>query len=207
MKNDFFLFYSSWYKVVKDLPAEIKIEIYEATIEYGLYGTTTELTPMANIAFGFIKDDIDRNAKTYEGIKKQRSEAGRKGSEARWGKPSQNNDGDQSQPVESDSTPPQPIADDNNQSQNIANDGKTSQSIANDNKNGKRWQTIATNGKNGIIKIKTRMKIKIKKFLSLLLPLNPTYRRKQRKREKEKILFSKIYFGLTGKNLKKKHNG
>ena len=48
--------------------------------------------------------------------------AGRKGSEARWGKPSQNNDGDQSQPVESDSTPSQPIADDNNQSQNIAND-------------------------------------------------------------------------------------
>ena len=60
--------------------------------------------------------------------------AGRKGSEARWGNPSQNNDGDQSQPVESDSTPSQPIADDNNQSQNIANDSKTSQNIANDSK-------------------------------------------------------------------------
>ena len=142
MKKEFLLFYSSWYTVIKDLPAEIKLEIYEATIEYGLYGTTTELTPMANIAFGFIKDDIDRNAKTYEEIKKQRSEAGRKGSEARWGKPSQNNDGDQ--PVESDSTPSQPITDDNNQSQNIANDGKTSQSIAND---GKKWQSIANDGK------------------------------------------------------------
>lgn len=133
MKKDFFLFYSSWYKVVKDLPTEIKIEIYEATIEYGLYGTITELTPMANVAFGFIKDDIDRNTKTYEEIKKQRSEAGKKGSEARWGKTSKNNDGDQLQPIEDVNNPSQDIANNNTPSQSIANDSKIWQDMANDN--------------------------------------------------------------------------
>lgn len=172
MKKDFFLFYSSWYKVVKDLPTEIKIEIYEATIEYGLYGTITELTPMANVAFGFIKDDIDRNTKTYEEIKKQRSEAGKKGSEARWGKTSKNNDGDQLQPIE----------DVNNPSQDIANNNTPSQSIANDNNGWHNKNKNKNENKNNSLSP------------TLSHSDEPSEREQERNREREDLIFKNLFW-------------
>ena len=120
MNKKAFVFFGSWYKAIKDQPIEIKLEIIEATVQYGLTGIVAELSPVAKIAFGFIKNDIDRNNQTYEKVSKQRSEAGKKGNEIRWG--------NHSQEVAKNDNSSQSIANHCTESQNIASVRKPSQS-------------------------------------------------------------------------------
>lgn len=79
MQRDSFIFYKDWANVLSDLPNDLRLEVYDAIIGYGLSGETKDLKPMAKIAFGFIKQDIDRNnVKRNEFIEKQISN-GKKG--------------------------------------------------------------------------------------------------------------------------------
>ena len=62
-----------------DYPAEVRLEVYDAVIDYVASGTTTELKPQAKMAFSFIKKQIDNNNERFEEIVSKRSAAGKKG--------------------------------------------------------------------------------------------------------------------------------
>lgn len=66
MENDNFLFNKSWRDAIRDLPPEIKLEVYEGVMDYCLEGKTPELSFPASIAFNFIKQDYDRQRDNYK---------------------------------------------------------------------------------------------------------------------------------------------
>lgn len=80
-----FIFYASWKEVLKEYPAEVRLEVYDAVIEYAISGTLSELKPLAKMAFAFIQRDIDANDEKYLDMVSKRSEAGKKGMKSRWG--------------------------------------------------------------------------------------------------------------------------
>lgn len=79
MKKETFLFYADWLNVIRDLPSEVQLEIYQAITEYAINGNLIELKPLAKVAFGFVKQTIDRDTQKYISISEKRSEAGKKG--------------------------------------------------------------------------------------------------------------------------------
>ena len=79
MKRETFLFYADWLNVIRDLPSEVQLEIYQAITEYAINGNLIELKPLAKVAFGFVKQTIDRDTQKYISISEKRSEAGKKG--------------------------------------------------------------------------------------------------------------------------------
>ena len=87
MKKETFLFYADWLNVIRDLPSEVQLEVYQAIAEYAIYDNLIELKPLAKVAFGFIKQTIDRDTQKYISISEKRSEAGKKG-----GRPLKNNE-------------------------------------------------------------------------------------------------------------------
>ena len=66
MERNSFIFYKGWREAIKDLPDDVRLEIYESIIEYATTGNLRGLKPMANIAFNFIKIDIDRDTEKYK---------------------------------------------------------------------------------------------------------------------------------------------
>lgn len=81
-----FVFNIAWAEVLSDYPVEVRLEVYDAIIRYVASGTLPELKPLANMAFSFIKKDIDYNNSRYEETVAKRSEAGKKGMSSRYGK-------------------------------------------------------------------------------------------------------------------------
>ena len=79
MKKETFLFYADWLNVIRDLPSEVQLEVYQAIAEYAIYDNLIELKPLAKVAFGFVKQTIDRDTQKYISIKEKRKEAGAKG--------------------------------------------------------------------------------------------------------------------------------
>ena len=79
MKKETFLFYADWLNVIRDLPSEVQLEVYQAIAEYAIYGNLIELKPLAKVAFGFVKQTIDRDTQKYISISEKRSEAGKRG--------------------------------------------------------------------------------------------------------------------------------
>lgn len=73
------MFRKEWKDAISGLPDEVRLEIYEAIIEYGTTGKSSDLKPMAMLAFSFAKATLDRDAERYEEMKKKRSAAGKKG--------------------------------------------------------------------------------------------------------------------------------
>lgn len=84
-KNRTFIFNVEWQEVLVDYPPEVRLEVYEAIIEYVASGTLSELKPLAKMAFSFIKKEVDYNLENYNEVSKARSEAGKKGMRKRWG--------------------------------------------------------------------------------------------------------------------------
>lgn len=68
-----------------EYPAEVRLEVYDAIIEYVASGRLSELKPLAKMAFSFIKKEIDSNNARYDETVKKRSEAGKKGMASRYG--------------------------------------------------------------------------------------------------------------------------
>ena len=79
MERETFVFYKDWLNVIRDLPSEVQLEVYQAITEYAIYGNLIELKPLAKVAFGFVKQTIDRDTQKYVSIKEKRKEAGAKG--------------------------------------------------------------------------------------------------------------------------------
>ncbi len=83
MSTKSFLFISSWMQPLKNLPLQERWNVIEAIVEYSTSGTISKsLGVMENIAFGFIRNEIDR-------MKRHRSEVcerKRAAANTRWGK-------------------------------------------------------------------------------------------------------------------------
>ena len=80
MQKDSFVFHKEWKDAIKELPDNVRLEVYEAVIEYGTSGTVRDnLSPMAELAFNFAKARLDRDEERYNEIRQKRSEAGKKG--------------------------------------------------------------------------------------------------------------------------------
>lgn len=60
-KKKSFVFYIEWQEVLMEYPAEVRLEVYDAIIEYVASGTLSELKPLAKMAFSFIKKQVDEN--------------------------------------------------------------------------------------------------------------------------------------------------
>lgn len=83
-KRNTFVFNVEWYNILRDYPSEVRLEVYDAMMEYVATGIFSELKPMAKIAFSFIKKEIDANIEKYNDTCRKRSEAGKIGNEKRW---------------------------------------------------------------------------------------------------------------------------
>lgn len=71
MERDSFIFYRSFYEAIKDLPRDIRLEVYTAIMEYALYGRLPEdLKPFAKGIFTLIKPNIDVNNVRFENGRK-----------------------------------------------------------------------------------------------------------------------------------------
>lgn len=77
-KKTTFVFNVEWYNILKDYPAEVRLEVYDAMMRYVATGILAELKPMARMAFSFIKKEIDANIEKYNETCRKRSEAGKK---------------------------------------------------------------------------------------------------------------------------------
>ena len=65
MERETFVFHKEWREATSGLPAEVRLEIYEAIIEYGISGRLSDLKPMAALAFRFVKATLDKDAERY----------------------------------------------------------------------------------------------------------------------------------------------
>ena len=79
---EYFSFYISWRDAIRDLPDDVRLEVYEAAIEYAATGIQPALKPLARVAFNFIKDDIDRQNQRSQELSDKRANAVRQ----RWAK-------------------------------------------------------------------------------------------------------------------------
>lgn len=91
-RKETFVFRIAWQEVLKDYPSEVRLEVYDAMIEYVASGTLPQLKPLANMAFSFIKRDIDADDARYAETVAKRAEAGRKGMKERWASADDNTD-------------------------------------------------------------------------------------------------------------------
>ena len=61
------VFYRNFYEAIKNLPVDLKAEVYDAVMEYGLNGLeSSNLSIMAKSIFALIKPSIDTNNTRYE---------------------------------------------------------------------------------------------------------------------------------------------
>lgn len=80
MENkDNFLFNCSWRAAVSGLAPELRLEIYEAVMDYAQSGVVPEMSDVAMVAFSFIRQDIDRQRDNYDEVCRKRQSGGRKG--------------------------------------------------------------------------------------------------------------------------------
>lgn len=95
------------------LTYEQKGLLLDALFDYSECGVSPELEPVLMMAFNFIAEDMDINKQKWEEMTEVRSEAGKKGAEARW----------------------KGHKKDSNDNGKMANDGKRILPMANDGKN------------------------------------------------------------------------
>lgn len=79
MARKSFVFRLEWFKSLSAYPAEVRLEVYEATMRYALSGTLSELKPLSSMAFTFIKNALDADFEKYNDISEKRRTAGQKG--------------------------------------------------------------------------------------------------------------------------------
>lgn len=73
------IFYASWKEALQGLPDSVRLEVYEAAIDFAMSGEEPALTGTAALAFSFIRQDIIRDIQKYERICERNRANGRKG--------------------------------------------------------------------------------------------------------------------------------
>lgn len=80
MAKDKIIFHKKWRDAIKDFPTEVRLEVYDAIVQYAFDDKVHEFVyPMAKMAFVFIKIDIDTTTKRQDEISIKRRLAGKKG--------------------------------------------------------------------------------------------------------------------------------
>lgn len=77
--RDTFIFYRDWLNALNDMPDNIQLEVYKSIAKYALDGTLAELSPLAKIAFSFVKPQIDRDIDKYNKVVERNRANGRNG--------------------------------------------------------------------------------------------------------------------------------
>jgi hypothetical protein len=113
LKKNSFILYHSYQKHLNLLTNEQRGILLTALFEYSDKQIIPALDPVSMMAFNFIAEDMDINRDKWEEMAEVRSEAGRKGAEARWKGHTKDSD----------------------KEDKIANDGKRILPMANDGKN------------------------------------------------------------------------
>ena len=80
-KKKSFILYADYQKHVARLSDTEAGQLFKAILEYTSTGERPGLSPMVEMAFSFIAEQLDRDAEKWRDICKKRSEAGRKGAE------------------------------------------------------------------------------------------------------------------------------
>lgn len=70
-----FLFFCSWAEILSEFPPEDRCSVYDAIIAYAEDGSLPVLKPVLNMAFKFIKKDIDEMQAKYESVCAKRRDA------------------------------------------------------------------------------------------------------------------------------------
>ena len=80
MAQDKITFHRRWSETTKDLPSDARLEVYDAIVQYAFEGTIIEFgSSLANVAFNFIRQEIDSENKRLAEISRKRKMAGSKG--------------------------------------------------------------------------------------------------------------------------------
>lgn len=64
--TDTFVFHTKWKKILEKYSDKIRLEVFDAIVDYAESGKTKELGPLAEMAFSFIKYEIDYYRKRHE---------------------------------------------------------------------------------------------------------------------------------------------
>lgn len=122
MKKESFVFRGEWMDVISELPEDIRLEVYDAVIRYGISGETIELKPVAKVAFGFVKLSIDKDKQKYD----KKVEAGKNGGRPK--KPNETNE-NQEKPNETKKNQTKPTKTNENQEGDVVSDGFDSETL------------------------------------------------------------------------------
>lgn len=68
MARDTFIFYRDWLNALNEMPDNVQLEVYKSIAKYALDGNLSELSPLAKIAFSFVKPQIDRDMEKYNKV-------------------------------------------------------------------------------------------------------------------------------------------
>lgn len=82
MKKDSFPFNLKWCNALLSQPNDLRLEIYDAIMTYALSGSIVEMSPLAKMAFSFIKEEMDSNIEARNRAIEQRRSA----VNSRWAK-------------------------------------------------------------------------------------------------------------------------
>lgn len=75
-----FVFYETWAEAIRQMPDAERLQMYDAIMQYGIYGTKTEMGGLAQMALNLVYNDID-NCKAK---RKEKAEKARKSANKRW---------------------------------------------------------------------------------------------------------------------------
>ena len=78
-KIESFIFHIEWRNVLRGLPDKVRLEVYDAIIDYGLSGTLPQLKSTAMLAFNIMKVTIDNDNRKYLSICERNRKNGLKG--------------------------------------------------------------------------------------------------------------------------------
>lgn len=78
-----FVLYCDTYESIKNLSVEDKAILLDSIFQYSIDRTILQMSPVAKMAFGFIKTMLDRDEAKWEKIRESRKEAGSKGGKQR----------------------------------------------------------------------------------------------------------------------------
>ena len=74
-----FIFSISWADILSKFDDRIRLEVYDAIVLYQKTGNVPKLSDTANMAFSFIRMELDKNNDRWEQIRQKRVESGRLG--------------------------------------------------------------------------------------------------------------------------------
>lgn len=80
MKKESFVFYETWAEAIRQMPDKERLQVYDAIMAYGIYGTKTDLGGLAQLAINMIYNNID----DMKAKRKERAEKNRQNVLQRW---------------------------------------------------------------------------------------------------------------------------